>query len=88
MGGLITPVLSAAFFYLMMRFGCCAHMVHGHGGHHRDGDERHPDGSGLQMAAKDPAYGIDVQPGWSYVEIHEGRPSRPSAAVVHHAGCH
>ena len=29
MQGLVSLLLFAAFFYLMMRFGCGAHMVHG-----------------------------------------------------------
>jgi YHS domain-containing protein len=34
MSGWATLLLFAGFFYLMMRFGCGAHMVHGgHGGH-------------------------------------------------------
>jgi hypothetical protein len=34
MDGLISLLLFAGVFYLMMRFGCGAHMVHGgHGGH-------------------------------------------------------
>ena len=33
MQGLFSLLMFAAFFYFMMRFGCGAHMVHGHGGH-------------------------------------------------------
>ena len=32
MGGLITLLLYAGLFYLIMRFGCGAHLTHGH--HH------------------------------------------------------
>lgn len=32
MGGLLTLLLFAGVFYFMMRFGCGAHAVHGHGG--------------------------------------------------------
>ena len=32
MEGLGSLLLFAALFYFMMRFGCGAHMVHGHGG--------------------------------------------------------
>jgi hypothetical protein len=32
MEGLGTLLFFAALFYFMMRFGCGAHMVHGHGG--------------------------------------------------------
>ena len=37
MEGLVSLLLFAAFFYFMMRFGCGAHMGHGHRGHTRDG---------------------------------------------------
>ena len=37
MEGLLTLLMYAGLFYLMMRFGCGAHMVHGHG-EHRHGD--------------------------------------------------
>jgi hypothetical protein len=37
MRGLLTLLIYAAFFYLMMRFGCGAHMVHGHGGQGHEG---------------------------------------------------
>lgn len=48
MEGLLSLLLFAGFFYFMMRFGCGAHLVHGHAGHKpgRDGtgsgaDEQH-----------------------------------------------
>ena len=46
MDGLISLLLFAGFFYLMMRFGCGAHMLHGgHGKHGRDqaGEVKHID---------------------------------------------
>lgn len=55
MEGLISLLLFAAFFYLMMRFGCEAHMVHGHGGG-REAGARH----------KDPVCGMDVDPKQGY----------------------
>jgi YHS domain-containing protein len=33
MEGLSSFLIFAVFFYLMMRFGCGAHMMHGHHGH-------------------------------------------------------
>ena len=72
MSGWLSLLLFAAFFYLMMRFGCGAHMVHGdHGGGH----EGHG-GSGMQMqqgSAKDPVCGMPVEPGQGYTKNHEGR---------------
>ena len=50
MEGLGSMLLFAALFYFMMRFGCGAHMVHGHGGggrgehggHERGSNDRDP----------------------------------------------
>ena len=70
MDGLLSFLLFAAFFYLMMRFGCGAHMVHGgHGGH--GGHANHGGGS-----ARDPACGMEVAPGEGYSKMHEGREYR------------
>jgi YHS domain-containing protein len=77
MEGLGSLLLFAALFYFMMRFGCGAHMVHGHGGNGRGehaghagrgdgGHERGPD-------ARDPVCGMDVAPGQGYVKMHGGR---------------
>jgi YHS domain-containing protein len=69
MRGLFTLLLYAGFFYLMMRFGCGAHMVHGshggHGGHGGPGAEEVP--------AKDPVCGMAVKAGQGYSKNHEGR---------------
>lgn len=37
MRGLLPLLIYAALFYLMMRFGCGANMVHGRGGHEGNG---------------------------------------------------
>jgi len=68
MQGLLSLLLFAAFFYFMMRFGCGAHMVHGHGGH--GGHEASGGG------AKDPVCGMDVEAGAGYAKMHEGREYR------------
>ena len=69
MNGLLSLLLFAAFFYLMMRFGCGAHMVHGdHGGHEGHGGMGTQEGS-----AKDPVCGMPVEPGQGYTKNHEGR---------------
>lgn len=66
MNGLLSLLLFAVFFYLMMRFGCGAHMVHGgHSGHEHEG---HAGG-----AAKDPVCGMSVEPGQGYSKSHEDR---------------
>lgn len=67
MPGLFSLLMFAAFFYLMMRFGCGAHMVHGHG------DHRMHEAEG---STKDPVCGMDVAPGAGYAKMHQGRQYR------------
>ncbi len=48
-----TLALWGGLFFIMMRYGCGAHMMHGHGGH----------GHGQpQQGSKDPVCGMDVMP--------------------------
>jgi len=54
MEGLFSLLLFAALFYFMMRFGCGAHMVHGHGGH---GGQREHTGHQEGPRAIDPVCG-------------------------------
>ena len=72
MEGLFSLLLFAGFFYFMMRFGCGAHMVHGHGGHseHEHGNE------GARGSAIDPVCGMPVIAGQGYAKMHEGRQYR------------
>lgn len=81
MNGLVSLLLFGVFFYLMMRFGCGAHMVHGdHGGDGGNGGHAgHGSGTGQGMggsAAKDPVCGMEVQPGQGYTKMYEGREYR------------
>ncbi len=78
MSGFASLLLFAAFFYLMMRFGCGAHMVHGgHGGHSGHGeDDMHGGGGMTGMKTKDPVCGMEVEPGQGYSKVHEGREYR------------
>jgi len=66
MRGLIWLLVYAVLFYLMMRYGCGAHMVHGHGGH----------GGAGGGAGKDPVCGMTVEVGQGYTKNHEGRSLR------------
>ncbi len=69
MQGLVSLLLFAAFFYFMMRFGCGAHMVHGHhGGHEGHGS--------MDGNTTDPVCGMEVQAGQGYAKMHEGREFR------------
>lgn len=80
MESLFSLLLFAALFYFMMRFGCGAHMAHGHGG----GGKGHGDHAGhggnhdrpAIAGAKDPVCGMDVPPGQGYTETHAGREYR------------
>ncbi|MEQ1760681.1 MAG: YHS domain-containing protein [Vicinamibacterales bacterium] len=73
MEGLGSLLLFAALFYFMMRFGCGAHMVHGHGGG-RDGHTGH--GGHEQGPTTDPVCGMNVASGKGYAKMHEGREYR------------
>jgi YHS domain-containing protein len=74
MSGLLSFLLFGVFFYLMMRFGCGAHMVHGgHGGHGGGEHEGHSGPGSQEGSAKDPVCGMTVAPGQGYAKNHEGR---------------
>ncbi len=76
MNGLITLLIFGALFYLMMRFGCGAHMVHGgHGRHGHGGDGSHGhEGQGQGPTIfKDPVCGMNVAAGKGYVKLHDGQ---------------
>jgi YHS domain-containing protein len=68
MEGLLSFLLFATFFYFMMRFGCGAHMIHGHGGH-----GSHQDRASQQSSATDPVCGMPVVPNEGYTKTHAGQ---------------
>jgi YHS domain-containing protein len=71
MSGWLTFLIFAALFYLMMRFGCGAHMVHGgHGGGEHEGHGGH---AAQEGSTKDPVCGMTVGPGQGYAKNHGGR---------------
>ena len=78
MDGLISLLLFAAFFCLMMRFGCGAHMVHGHGGQGRGAHAAHGRGAPADAtgSSRDPVCGMEVAPGSGYTKTHEGHEYR------------
>lgn len=65
---LISFLLFAVFFYVMMRFGCGSHAVHGHHGH---GSRE-----GTQAGSKDPVCGMEVAPDSGYSEKYQNREYR------------
>ena len=60
MEGLLSLLIFAGLFYLMMRFGCGAHMVHGHSS----------DKSKAEHA--DPVCHMKVDPNQGYGMMHDG----------------
>ena len=72
MQGLFSLLMFAAFFYFMMRFGCGAHMVHGHGGH---GGREHGSDTGVG-GATDPVCGMAVVADQGYTKMHLGQQHR------------
>jgi len=60
MDGLLWLLIFAGFFYFMMRFGCGAHMVHGH------------DHGGARGDTRDPVCGMNVAADRGYTKMHEG----------------
>jgi YHS domain-containing protein len=74
-------LLFAALFYFMMRFGCGAHMVHGHGGggrvdHAGHGGHSEPDGREQRTSARDPVCGMDVASEQGDTKMYGGRDYR------------
>jgi YHS domain-containing protein len=71
----IKPLLWILFwgglFFLMMRYGCGAHMM---GGHRHGGGHGGQDGHGDSGGDKDPVCGMDVIPGSAAAAtLHAGR---------------
>jgi len=87
MTGLVTLLLFAGFFYFMMRFGCGAHAVHGHGGGGHGGhgggaaEQGGHGGSHNATRAIDPVCGMEVAPGEGYTKMHAGREYRLCSRV-------
>ena len=63
MEGVLSFLLFAVFFYLMMRFGCGAHMVHGH----------HDTGHADAPNHVDPVCGERVPQNEGYGKMHHDR---------------
>lgn len=65
MEGLGTLLFFAVMFFLMMRFGCGAHMMHGRGGH------KHSQGDGKDSKHIDLVCGMDVEVDQGYGKMHK-----------------
>jgi YHS domain-containing protein len=68
MDGLLSLLVFAVLFYVMMRFGCGAHMVHGRHGRHGSHGTGEPGGP----RHTDPVCGMNVAPDKGYGKMHEG----------------
>jgi YHS domain-containing protein len=70
MEGLLSLLLFGGLFFLMMRFGCGAHVMHGGHGHNQD-----PSGKAKaqELDHLDPVCGMTVDPSAGYGKMHEGR---------------
>jgi len=67
MDGLLSLLIFAGLFYFMMRFGCGAHMIHGHHG------KNDPKDSPKHF---DPVCGMEVDTEKGYGKMHEGNQYR------------
>ena len=85
MGGILWLLVFAVFFYLMMRFGCGAHMVHGgHGGHGAGSgggmDHRGHAGpageTSRDVPLKDPVCGMSFPASTGYSRMYQGQEYR------------
>jgi YHS domain-containing protein len=63
-------LIYGALFYVMMRYGCGSHMLHGHAGHGHGG---HGGTASPPDSSKDPVCGMSVEGGQGYTKNHEGR---------------
>lgn len=66
MEGLGSFLLFAVLFYVMMRYGCGAHMMHGHGGH------GHSHGAGRSAKHIDPVCDMEVEAEQGYGKMYRG----------------
>jgi YHS domain-containing protein len=67
MEGLLSFLIFGGLFFLMMRYGCGAHMAHG--GHGEHGSQS----TGNEEKHTDPVCGMDVDMSQGYGKMHEGQ---------------
>ncbi|MFV2004811.1 MAG: YHS domain-containing protein [Gammaproteobacteria bacterium] len=75
MEGLLSLLLFAVLFFVMMRFGCGAHMKHGHGQNHKESHDHTGHDTEHDVAPQkhiDPVCGIEVDVEQGYGKMHEG----------------
>ena len=79
MSGLLSFLLFGALFFVMMRFGCGAHV--GHGGHASQRDSKSdqtvtPSTYHALDAGVDPVCGMKVEPGAGYASVYQNQTVR------------
>lgn len=67
MEGLLSLLIFVGLFFVMMRFGCGAHMMHGHGKSHE-----HAGNTDNQQKHIDPVCGMEVDVEQGYGKMHKG----------------
>ncbi len=67
MEGLLSMLIFAGLFFVMMRYGCGAHMMHGHQGSHE-----HDRQNKNQQKHIDPVCGMEVDVEQGYGKMHDG----------------
>jgi len=67
MEGLLSLLIFAGLFYFMMRFGCGAHMMHGHKGSHNHANNEN------RQKHIDPVCGMEVAVDQGYGKMHQGK---------------
>lgn len=71
MEGLGSLLLFAVAFFLLMRFGCGSHMIHGYGSHgHSGNDNSDSDNRGSKYI--DPVCNMEVETEQGYGKMHHG----------------
>jgi len=82
MEGLLSLLLFAGLFFVMMRFGCGAHMLHGHHNHGRQNKNK--------QRHADPVCGVEVDLEQGYGKMHDGKfeadPEQYLKSEHHHEG--
>lgn len=76
MDNILSWLFFAIVFFVMMRFGCGAHMRHGHKGSAEHSDEHsmdHGDDNLSPQKHKDPVCGMEVDIEQGYGKMHEGQ---------------
>ncbi len=76
MEGLLSILLFAGLFFVMMRFGCGAHMKHGHNTSNAHAGNNHGGHDTGQQKYVDPVCGMEVDTEQGYGKMHEGKLQR------------